>query len=322
MPDFQRATSSDPEPSTDPGSTSSSSRGVSSGPAHFSRETRATTLSYAYSSSSGLTSTVLSSTPSRGHLRYYTTSHSPNPLLNPDTSSGHPLLTAHHLESLNQCRLSALSSITVCHNMITTLELSRITASRVGSATWFSFWDSLYTHETLQVITSFVNQARRRIDSLFNKTATRLHTMLNLIHTSVRFAATAAQIIWELEIIEEHAYWEREHRRRKAARILEKMRAHIQNATYLVIDEDKLTDMKRGIFSLDLLCDYYPHTLADGHTAVVLPVGEPESTPFLQYDPSLDPRSGTVLIHNARHYRVAPGFRPTGNYYLDTTRLV
>ncbi|KAJ5675084.1 uncharacterized protein N7477_005018 [Penicillium maclennaniae] len=206
--------------------------------------------------------------------------------------------------------------------MITTLELSRITASRVGSAIWYSFWDSLYTRETLQVITDFVNQARRRIDSLFNKTATRLHTMLNLIHTSVRFAATAAQIIWEMEIIEEHAYWEREHRRRKAARILEKMRAHIQNATCLVIDEDKLTDMKRGIFSLDVLCDYYPHTLADGHTAVVLPVGEPESLPCLQYDPSLDHRSGTVLIHNARHYRVAPGYRPVGNYYLDSTRLV
>jgi hypothetical protein len=204
---------------------------------------------------------------------------------------------------------------------VTALELNRMTASRVGAAIWFTFWDNMYTHETLSVITSYVNQARRRIQSLFNKTAARLHTMLNLIYDSVRFAATEAQIIWELEIVEEHAFWEREHRRRKAAKIFEKMRAHIQNATYLVIDEEKLMDMKRGIFSLDVVCDYYPHTLGDGHTAVVLPVADAESRPFLQYDPSLDPRIATVLIHNSRHYRVAPGFRPVGNYYLDTSRL-
>lgn len=196
-----------------------------------------------------------------------------------------------------------------------------MTGSRVGTSIWFSFWNSMYTYETLQVITSFVRQAQLRIETLFHNTATRLHTILNLIRNSVRFAATEAQIVWELEIIQEHAFWERERRRRKASRIMEKMRAHIQNTTYLVIDETKLTDMKRGIFSLDLVCDYYPHSLADGHTAIVLPLEQPEPRPWFQYDPTLDQRRETVFLHNAQHYRVAPGFRPVGNYQLDLTRL-
>jgi hypothetical protein len=205
--------------------------------------------------------------------------------------------------------------------MVTTLELSRMTASRVGSAIWFSFWDTMYTYETLQVILRIVCQAQRKIETLFHTTSTRLHTMLNLIQNSVRHSATEAQIVWELEVIEEHAFWEREHRRRKASRIMEKMRVNIQNATYLVIDESKLTDMKRGIFSLDCVCDYYPHNLADGHTAIALPLGEREPRPFFQYDPTLNQTRSTVLLHNAQHYRVAPGFRPVGDYHLDTTRL-
>jgi len=313
MSEFQRETSETPEPDTDPDSTSSSVSGVSGSPAY------SQTSSQSYGNFLSTDAPVVSSSSTR-HLRYYnTSSHSSNPLRDPAERSRE--LLASHRESLEACRAAALATIADCHNVVTGLELSRLTGSRVGYARFLSFWGMLYDNRSVRLFASVIRQAQRRIEPLFRDTASRLHTMLNIIRNNIRLAATEAQIRWELQLMEEYARSDCEERCRKAARIMRKMRRHIQNATGLAIDENKLTDMKRAIFSLDVDCNYYPHTLADEQTAVALPPVHPLPLPFFEYDPRMHPRRETILVHNGRYYVIAPGYRPIGDYQLETTRL-
>lgn len=197
-----------------------------------------------------------------------------------------------------------------------------MTGSRAGTRTWIDFWERLYTRDMIRKINDVVSQAQRRINTLFHNTAGRLHTALAQIRNNIRVAATEGQIIWELKIIQEHAYWERERRRRKAERIMDKFGEYLSRAVPLRVTPEKMIDIKRGMFSLDSVCDYYPHSLSDGHTAVALRSPSAEPGPFLQWDPNLDPRQHTLLQHDGAFYNIPPGYRPTGNYYLDPNRLV
>lgn len=286
-----------------------------SSPRHSAAESPATSTAW---SSMGQSS----ATPTYQARRFYhhSSSHSENPLHDP--TELYDRIWSRNRAALEESRATALHTIAYCHQVVTTLELARMTATRVGTCIWIDFWNRIYPREWAQPLNAFVWQALRRIDTLFRNTANGLHIMLTEKQNDIRYAATAAQITWELQIMEERALWHRDRRRRKAARIMEKLRANVQNALDVRITPDKMMDMKRGIFGLDPQCDYYPHRLDSGHTAVSLSFPSAEPEPQLTYDPTLDQYRESMVLHNGTWYRVPPGFRPAGNYELDPFRLI
>lgn len=261
---------------------------------------------------------------SRRFYHYHSSSQSDNPLRDPNEHYTERYRRIWDLEraALEHSRVAAIQTLAYCHEVVTGLELARMTATRIGTNTSFHFWTRIYPREVLDPLMRYVVQAIRRIDILFRNTANRLHSMLTQKQMDIRWAATQAQITWEMQVVEEHAYFHCDRRRRKARRIIEKMHDNVQNALNVPVTADKLMNMMRGIFGLDWACDYYPHRLETGHTRVVLPTEPPEQIPHLEYDPRQIPARESVVLVNDRWEAVDAGFRPIGNYELNPSRLL
>lgn len=296
----------EPVPSLNTGSSSPASS-LPSPPCHWTQESPFTSTTW---TSVGLSSAPTTCPPRRFYHR--SSSHSENPLRAPGWFYDRFWSTERAI--LEQRRESALHRIACCHQLVTSLELARMTATRVGTHRWIEYWHRFCGREETTRLTRTVSQAQRRIDDLFRDTAHRLHGMLTRKQREVRHAATQAQIDWILQVVEERAQYRCERRRRKACRIMDQLCDSIRHRTNVNItpDSDAMMQLQRGVFGLDSACDYYPHRLDSGHTTVVLPW----AAPHLLYDPNSAPAFVTRIHYNGTWHTIPPGFRPYGNYQL------
>lgn len=190
-------------------------------------------------------------------------------------------------QSLQETRFSALNTLTVCRHVITTLELTRLRKSRVGLHNWLSFWDHLYERPFSQSLASRVSTTLSRIDLLFRVVSQDLHQLTQRTEDAVISATTEREILYLLERMEADVEVRRLRRRRKAQAILNKMRIELEIIPVKVGD-DLFDDMKRGVFALDVVCDYHPgDSLAEAHETtwpdsfIGQPVGYLELSPYL-----------------------------------------
>lgn len=159
--------------------------------------------------------------------------------------------------SLEDTRRGALHTLALCQNVITTLELTRLRKSRTGVFYWLAFWERLYPRAFARTLASRVTGALTRIDILFRTVASELHQITQRIEYAVAHALTEKEILLLLEQMEDEVGARRRRRRKKAQAILNKMRAHVETIPVKVSDE-LFDDMKRGVFALDVFCDYHP----------------------------------------------------------------
>jgi hypothetical protein len=104
---------------------------------------------------------------------------------------------------------------------------------------------------------------------------------------AVSHAPSEKEILLVLEQMEDEVGVRRRRRRKKAQAILNKMRAHVEAIPVKVSDE-LFDDMKRGVFALDVFCDYHPgDPVAEEHESmwpesfVQQPVGMVAVSPYL-----------------------------------------
>ncbi|RAK76399.1 uncharacterized protein BO72DRAFT_363052, partial [Aspergillus fijiensis CBS 313.89] len=167
-----------------------------------------------------------------------------------------PTPAHHHL--IETTRRTALYTLTLCRNVITILELTRLRKSRIGLLHWIEFWNRYYGRRFGRALAAHVTQALGRIDALFRAVANDLHQLTQRVHHAVATALhTEREILGLLERMEDEVGVRRRRRRKKAQAILAQMRARLEAIPVKVSDE-LLDDLKRGVFALDVYCDYYP----------------------------------------------------------------
>lgn len=168
------------------------------------------------------------------------------------SNPNHPLDAA-----LLGARVDALHTLSLCRTVITSLELTRMRKSRVGFSYWLSFWQQLYERSLARSLGSIVSSARSKIDFLFRDVSRELQQVAARMEHAVTQAASEKEILNILERMEAQVGYLRNRRREKAQEIVDKMRAAIQ-AIPVIVSDELLDDMKRGIFALDVYCNYYP----------------------------------------------------------------
>jgi hypothetical protein len=159
--------------------------------------------------------------------------------------------------ALEETRRNALQTLAVCGTIIATLEVVRIYKSRVGSGYWFAFWEKLYDPRLAHALGARVSHAKGKINALFRAASVDLHAVTQWIERAVRSARSEGEILVLMERLEEEVGLRRQRRRKKAAAIMDRMRVGVENIPVKVTDE-LFDEMKRGVFALDVFCDYHP----------------------------------------------------------------
>ncbi|RMJ26546.1 hypothetical protein PHISP_02593 [Aspergillus sp. HF37] len=159
--------------------------------------------------------------------------------------------------TLEETRRNALHTLAECGTIIATLEVVRIYKSRVGSGYWFAFWEKLYDPRLAHALGARASQAKGKINALFRAASVDLHAVTQRIERAVRNAGSEREILLLMERLEEEVGLRRQRRRKKAAAIMDRMRVSIENIPVNVTDE-LFDEMKRGVFALDVFCDYHP----------------------------------------------------------------
>lgn len=258
-------------------------------------------------------------TPTYQARRFYhrSSSYSHNPLRDPEYD--HTL--TRQQAALGESRRTAQNTIIECHQILTTLELSRMTATRMGTSFWLGYWNQVYPPDQARRLNALVLQAVRRIDILFRDIANRLHVMLAQRQNDIRYAASEAQITWELQIMEEHALFYRDRRRRKAQRIMDKLQSNLQNGMRMHVASNRMIDMKRGIFGLDAICDYYPRPQEIRHAAIIQGPAATGLGSQATFDSAVHRRRSSSEVQNGGWRGTAPGYCPTRGYMVNPTRV-
>ncbi|PYH97819.1 hypothetical protein BO71DRAFT_102016 [Aspergillus ellipticus CBS 707.79] len=160
-------------------------------------------------------------------------------------------------QSLEDTRKNALHTLSLCRNVIASLEVTRLRKSRTGLHYWIGFWERIYERPFARVLSSRVSSALARIDTLFRTVSGDLHQLTRHMHHAVTHARSEKEILRLLEQMETEVSARRRRRRKKAQSIVQKMRANIE-AIPVKVTDDLFDDLKRGVFGLDVFCDYHP----------------------------------------------------------------
>ncbi|RAL03566.1 uncharacterized protein BO80DRAFT_491799 [Aspergillus ibericus CBS 121593] len=185
--------------------------------------------------------------------------------------------------TLEDTRRTALHTLSLCRNVIASLEITRLSKSRTGLHYWLGFWDRIYDRPFSRILSSRVTSALARIDALFRAVSGDLHQLTRRMQHAVTYATTERDILHYLERMEDEVSARRRRRRKKAQAILNKLRATIESIPVKVTDE-LFDDLKRGVFALDVFCDYHPgDPVAEEHEREALrPTRMVETSPYLQ----------------------------------------
>ncbi|KAL4890608.1 hypothetical protein BDV59DRAFT_204317 [Aspergillus ambiguus] len=163
----------------------------------------------------------------------------------------------HQLIELEETRLGAQQTLELCRNVITVLELTRLRKSRTGQVYWLGFWDRLYERPLARMLATRLTAALVKVDTLFRTVARELHHLTERAELAVRHAASEKDVLRILEAMEHDVGVWRRRRRKKAQAIVNRMRASIE-AIPIVVSDALFDDLKRGVFALDVFCDYHP----------------------------------------------------------------
>ncbi|PWY89270.1 hypothetical protein BO70DRAFT_359552 [Aspergillus heteromorphus CBS 117.55] len=188
--------------------------------------------------------------------------------------------------SLEDTRRNALHTLSLCRSVIASLEITRLHKSRTGLHYWLGFWERIYERPFARMLSSRVTGALARIDTLFRAVSNELHQLTRRMNQDITHATSEQEILRLLERMEEEVGTRRRRRRKKAQSIVQKMRANIESIPVKVTDE-LFDDLKRGVFALDVYCDYHPgDSVAEEHESAwperCSPMRSVAVSPYLQ----------------------------------------
>lgn len=201
--------------------------------------------------------------------------------------------------TLEETRGNALRTLALCSNIIAVLEVTRMYKSRLGFCWWTAFWERLYDRDLARALGSRAMRATAKINDLFRAVADDLNRITQRMEYAVRQAESGQEILMYLEHMEDEVGVLRRHRRKKARTILNRMRASMECIPVKVTDE-LFDEMKRGVFALDVFCDYHPGDpqaeLRDrtGHTQLLEHAVSPTESPEFYQRWLLAPQGGAV----------------------------
>lgn len=186
---------------------------------------------------------------------------SPEPLC-PGTCAATPgrdQCTGDHAESpaVADAQSRSLHMLSVCRKVISILEITRMSKSRLGFVRWQAFWERIYLRPYARRIIAPVRLARSQIDHLFRFVAEVLQRCTQQTAECVPRLKTEDAIQQSMQLLETTVGNWRQVRRQKAQEILHRMRVSIEAIPIAVLD-GLFVDMKRGVFALDASCDYHP----------------------------------------------------------------
>jgi hypothetical protein len=162
-----------------------------------------------------------------------------------------------HLVTLEETRDGALHTLALCRNVIITLELTRLRKSRTGFSYWMAFWARVYPRPLAKSLCSHVAKALNKVDALFRTVSQELQQLTSRMEHVIAVASSEKEVLHLLERMEEEVSVRQRRRRQKAQSITEKMRAKIE-AIPVHVSNTLFDDLKRGVFALDVFCDYHP----------------------------------------------------------------
>lgn len=199
-----------------------------------------------------------------GNVRFYSSMENHNEASNasanedtPPTAPGANEQQQEMTSTLEETRGNALRTLALCRSIIAMLEVTRMYKSRLGFCWWTRFWERLYDRALARSLSSRAMRATAKINDLFRAVADDLNRVTQRMENAVRQAGSEQEILLYLEHMEDEVGVRRRHRRKKARMILNRMRASMECIPVKVTDE-LFDEMKRGVFALDVFCDYHP----------------------------------------------------------------
>lgn len=192
---------------------------------------------------------------------------------------------------LLRARSDAMQTLATCRTVILSLELTRMRKSRIGFAYWMAFWERIYERRLARTLCTRVSIALSKVDGIFQDASKELNELTWQVGRSVTKAQSEREILKLLEQMEMDVAALRRRRRKRAQGLLKKLRTSIEDIPVDVSDE-LFDDLKRGIFALDVFCDYHPGD-PEAEERDRQPKDEPlDVDGFVEADPHLAYRPG------------------------------
>ncbi|KAJ5114464.1 hypothetical protein NUU61_000223 [Penicillium alfredii] len=174
-------------------------------------------------------------------------------------------------EPLRNAKIEAYRIVIQCHWLVGDLEVERMTKSRLGVSAWSRYWHNVYSYYDLRKIGDAVSAALHDINVLYLGLAVGLHELLERTDNQITHSSNEAMVAQAMTTMEQEVDRRWDRCRHRAHRTIEIMRDTIQSELPLVISDDLLDRMKRGIFALTPDYGYAP-----GRTYPETPEPEPQ----------------------------------------------
>ncbi|KAK2758728.1 hypothetical protein FQN54_003418 [Arachnomyces sp. PD_36] len=189
-----------------------------------------------------------------------------------------------------EAREQALHTLGRCRSLLISLEMTRMSKSRIGRRNWMRFWDRIYEAPLSRALCEEVDRVFSKVDMVFRVAAKDLCNLTFAVKRCLRAAKTEGDVITILEEMERVTIDRREMRRQAVMDILEGLRFSIERIPVDVSDE-LFDDLKRGVFALDPVGDYHPGDpeAEERDRQVNQPL---EVAEFVRADPDLQWRAG------------------------------
>lgn len=193
-------------------------------------------------------------------------------------------------KSFVDAREHAIHTLAMCRSMLISLEMTRMSKSRIGRRNWMIFWHRIYDAHLAQTLCEEVDRTLPKIDKAFRVAAKHLCNLTFTVKRCIKAATTETEIFSILEEMERVTIDRREMRRERVMGLLDSMRSNMEGIPVEVSDE-LFDDMKRGVFALDVRGDYHPGDpdAEERDRQIDQPL---EASEYLRTDPELQWRAG------------------------------
>lgn len=178
----------------------------------------------------------------------------------------------------------------MCRSTLISLEMTRMSKSRIGRRNWMIFWHRIYDAPLARALCEEVDRTFPKIDNAFRVAAKHLCNLTFTVRRCIKAATTETEVFSILEEMERATIDRREMRRERVMGLFDCMRSRIEDIPVEVSDE-LFDDLKRGIFALDIRGDYHPGDpdAEERDRQIDQPL---EATDYVRADPDLQWRPG------------------------------
>ena len=166
---------------------------------------------------------------------------------------------------VEEARRNALEQVADFRSIVATLEVTRLTRSRVGTRRWLDSSENLFGRQHALRIYPLITQAHTLIDGIFRDAAASSRGLFDRVTEQINGAESKTQISEQLQIMETAMIQNTERRRRAAVGIMQIFTNRLNELPgHSAIDDQWYNALYRMISAIEADGNYYPGSIVMG----------------------------------------------------------